>query len=128
LLSIVISILATLPFTHPNDDLGIGFLWILIFVATASLCLPCALASPLNLSSARLSRRFTWAKALLRSLSALPIPVGPAYAYAALSVAPFVENRRPVHWVKKEILAYALFAASAYVALRIRKQPPQPAQ
>jgi hypothetical protein len=39
------------------------------------------------------------------------------------AVAPFVESRRPAHWVEKEILAYALSAASAYIALRIRKQP-----
>jgi hypothetical protein len=127
LLSIAISILATLPFTHGGDDLGIGFLWILIFVATASLCLPLCLGITAELIQRNvLSRRFTWSKALLRSLLALPIAVGPVYA--AMSVAPFVESRRPVHWVEKEILAYALSAAFAYIALRIRKRPPQPAQ
>ena len=53
---------------------------------------------------------------------ALPIAVGPAY------VAVVVGSRRPTHWVEKQILFYGLAAASAYIALRIRKQPPQPAQ
>lgn len=127
LLSIVISILATLPFARGDDDLGIGFLWILIFASIASLCLPLCLGVTAELIQRNvLARRFTWSKALLRSLMALPIAVGPAYA--ALSVAPFVESRRPTHWVEKEILLYALSAATAYIALRIRKQPPRPTQ
>jgi hypothetical protein len=127
LLSIPVSILATLPFAHPDDDLGIGFLWILIFASVASLCLPLCLGVTAELIQRKvLVRRFGWSKALLRSLIALPIAVGPVYA--AVFVAPFVEGRRPTHWVEKEILFYALSAASAYVALRIRKQRPQPAQ
>jgi hypothetical protein len=73
LLSIVISILATLPFTHPNDDLGIvsfGF----DFCSYASLCLPLCLGITAELIERKvLSRRFTRSKALLRSLLALPI-------------------------------------------------------
>jgi uncharacterized membrane protein len=126
-LSIVISILATLPFTHPGYDLGIGLLWALIFGATANLLLPLCLGITAELIQSKvLSRRHSWSRALLRSLMALPIAVGPFYA--ATSVAGFVESRRPSHWVEKEILAYAVSVASAYVALRIRKQPPQPAQ
>lgn len=111
--------------THPNDDLGIGFLWILIFAATTNLCLPVCLGIAAELIQRKvLSRRFTWSNAFLRSLLALPIAVGPVYA---IFVAGFVESRRPAHWVEKEVLAYALSAASAYIALRIRK-PPQPTQ
>ena len=126
-LALVISVLATLPFAHADDDLGIGFLWILIFAAVASLCLPLCLGITAELIQRKvLARRFTWSKALLRSLMALPVAVGPLYAQ--LSVAFFVGNRRPTHWVEMEILLYALSAVSAYIALRIRKQPPQPAQ
>lgn len=126
LLALVISVLATLPFAHADDDLGIGFLWILIFAAVVSLCLPLCLGITAELIQRKvLARRFTWSKALLRSLMALPIAVGPMYAQ--LSVA-FFGNRRPTQWVEKEILLYALSAASAYIALRLRKQPPQPAQ
>jgi hypothetical protein len=122
LLSMVISVLATLPFAHPDDDLGIGFLWILIFVATASLCFPLCLGITGELIQRKvLLRRFMWSKALLRSLMALPMAVGPVYA--ALAVAPFAEGRRPAHWVEREILAYAFSAAFGYIALRIRTQP-----
>jgi hypothetical protein len=123
LLSMVISVLATLPFAQPDDDLGIGFLWGSIFALVASLFLPLCLGITAELIQRRvLARRFAWSKALLRSLMALPIAVGPAY------VAVFVGSRRPTHWVEKEILFYGLSVTSAYIALRIRKQPPQPAQ
>ena len=117
LLSIVISVLATLPFARPGDDLGIIFLWAIIFAFVTSLCLPLCLGITAELiQRAVLSRRFMWSKALFRSLMALPIAVGPAY------VAVFV---RPAHWVEIEMLFYALSAASAFTALRIRKQPLQ---
>ena len=38
-----------------------------------------------------------------------------------MSVAPFVESRRPTHRVEKQILLYGLSAASAYIALRIQE-------
>jgi hypothetical protein len=123
LLSLAISVLATLPFAQPNDDLGISFLWVSIFALVASLFLPLCLGITAELIQRKvLARRFSWSKALLRSLVALPIAVGPVY------VAVFVGSRRPAHWVEIEILFYSLSAASAYVALRISKQPPQPVQ
>jgi hypothetical protein len=123
ILSIVISVLAALPFTRPNDDLGIGFLWATTFASVTSLCLPLCLGITAELIQRKvLARRFLWSKALLRSLMALPIVVGPAY------VAVFVGSRRPAHWVEIEILFYSLSAASALVALRIRKQPLRLAQ
>ena len=69
-----------------------------------------------------LVRRFMWSKALLRSLMVWPIVAGPAY------VAVFVGSGRPVHWVEIEILFYSLSAASAFIALRITKQPLQLAE
>ncbi len=121
--SLAISVLATLRFAQPDGDLGIGFLWVSIFVMLGSLFLPLCVGITAELIQRKvLARRFTWSKALLRSLMALPIAVGPAY------VAVFVGSRRPAHWIEIEILFYSLSAASAYVALRIRKKPPQPAQ
>jgi hypothetical protein len=123
LLALVISFLATLFFANAGDDLGIGFLWAIIFASVASLCLPLSLGITAELIQRKvLARRFMWSKALLRSLMALPIAVGPAY------VAVFVGSRRPSHWVEIEIPFYGLSAASAFMALRIRKQPLQLAQ
>jgi hypothetical protein len=126
LLSLVVSFLATLPFAHPDDDLGIGILWILILASVTSLCLPLCLGITAELIQRKvLARSFMWSKALLRSLAAFPIAVGPVYA---VSVAGLVISARPTHWVEKEILLFGLSAASAYIALRIRTQPSQPAQ
>lgn len=122
MLSLAISVLATLPFAQPDDDLGIGFLWASIFAVVASLLLPLCLGITAEFIQRKLlARRFTWSKALLRSLMVLPIAVGPAY------VAVFVGSRRPAHWVEIEILFYSLSAALACIALRIQKQPPKPA-
>jgi hypothetical protein len=127
LASLVISVLATLPFAHPDDDLGIGFLWVLIFALVAALSVPLCLGITAELIQRKImARPFSGSKAFLRALMALPITVGPVYA--VVSVAPFVESRRPTHWVEKEILLYGLSAVSACIALRIRKQPPQPTQ
>jgi hypothetical protein len=126
LLSMVVSVLATLLVAHPDDDLGIAFLWILICAWVAILSVPLCLGIAAELIQRKvLARRFTWSKALLRSLLALPIAVGPLYAAVYVS---FVGSRRPTHWVGKEILLYGLSAASAYGALRIRRQPPPPVQ
>jgi hypothetical protein len=118
LLALAISVLATLPFAQPDGDLGIGFLWVSIFASVASLCLPLCLGITAELIQRKvLARRFMWSKALLRSLMALPIAVGPVY------VAVFLGSRRPAHWVEIEILFYSLSAVSAFIAVRIRKQP-----
>ena len=123
MLSIVISVLATLPFASPNDDLGIGFLWAAIFASVTSLCLPLCLGITAELIQRKvLARRFMWSKAFLRSLMAWPIVAGPAY------VAIFVGSSRPAHWLEVEILFYSLSAALALNALRIRKQPLELAQ
>jgi hypothetical protein len=126
LFSLVISVLATLPFAHPDDDLGIGFLWVLIFALVAGLSVPLCLGITAELIQRKvLARSFMWSNAFLRSAIALPIAVGPVYA---VSVTGLVEGGRPTHWVEKEILLYGLSAASAYIALRIKKQPPHPTQ
>jgi hypothetical protein len=122
-LSLAISVLATLLFTQPDDDLGIAFLLGSLFAGLASLLLPLCLGITAELIQRKLlARRFSWPMALLRSLMASPIAVGPAY------VAVFVGSRRPAHWVEIEILFYSLSAALACIALRIQKQPPKPAQ
>jgi hypothetical protein len=118
-LSFALSVVATLPFAGGDSDLGIGFLWILIFAALASLLIPLCLGITAELIQRRISvRRFTWSKALLRFVLALPIAVGPIYA--ALSVAPFIPSRRPTHWAEKEIILYGFSAIFAFFALRIR--------
>jgi hypothetical protein len=120
--SIVISFVATVPFAGEGDDLGIGFLWFLIFVPFASLLIPLCLGITAELIQRSVSLRpFAWSKALLRSLIALPIAVGPVYA--ATSVAPYIRDRRPTHWPEKEILLFGVSAVFAYFALRIRQQP-----
>jgi hypothetical protein len=120
LLALVISFLATLLFANSGDELGIGFLLAIIFASVARLCLPLSLGITAELIQRKvLARLFMWTQALLRSLMALPIAVGLAY------VTVFVGSRRPSHRVEIEIPFYALSAASAFMALRIRKQPPQ---
>jgi hypothetical protein len=55
LLALAISVLATLPFAQPDDDLGIGFLWVSILASVASLCLPLCLGI-----TAELIQRKVW--------------------------------------------------------------------
>ena len=124
LLSIAISFAVILPFAK-DDSPGLGFLWFMVLIPAASLLIPLSLGTTAELIQREvLSRRFTWANALLRSLAALPIAVGPVYT--ATSVFPYVGSRRPTHWVEKEIFLYGLSAVFAYFALRIKKRPTQP--
>ena len=123
LLSIAISFAVILPFAKDNSP-GLGFLCFMVLIPVASLLIPLSLGTTAELIQRKvLSRRFKWANALLRSLAALPIAAGPVYA--ATSVFPYVESRRPTHWVEKEIFLYGLSAAFAYLALHIKTRPPQ---
>jgi hypothetical protein len=122
--SVAVSVLATVLFAPHGDDLGIGFLWILIFLPIASLLIPLSLGVTGELIQRKvLGYGFAWSKALLRSLIALPAAIGPLYA--ATCVAPYVESRRPTHWAAKEVLLYGLSVAFVYLALRIKRRPLQ---
>jgi hypothetical protein len=86
LLSIAISLAVVVPFAR-DDSPGLGFLWFLVFIAVATLLIPLSLGVTAELIQRRvLARRFEWPKAVLRSLAALPVAVGPVYA--ALFVIP----------------------------------------
>ena len=63
---------------------------------------------------------FQWSCASRRTLVALPIAVGPVYA--AVWVMPYVESRRPAHWIEKGIFFFCVSGVFAYIALRIHKQ------
>jgi hypothetical protein len=118
LLSIAISIVAPMPFVREGD----AFLRALIFVPLAFLLVAISLGTTAELIQRSVSLgSFTWSKALLRSLMALPIAVGPVYA--ATSAAAYTVSRRPAHWAEKDFLLYGVSAVFAYFALRIRKQP-----
>jgi hypothetical protein len=100
LLSIAISFAVILPFAKDSSP-GVGFLWFMLLIPVATLLIPLSLGTTAELIQRKvLSRRFKWANALFRSLVALPIAVGPVYA--ATSVFPYVESRRPTHWVEKK--------------------------
>jgi hypothetical protein len=117
LLSFVASVLATLPFASKEDDLGIGFLWFLIFLPLAGVLTSFSLGVTAELVQRSVSiGRFEWSKAVLRSVLALPIAVGPAYA------AIITATRRPAHGAEKEVLLYAVSACFGFFALRIRKR------
>jgi hypothetical protein len=86
LLSIAISFAVILPFAKDRSP-GVGFLWFMVLIPVASLLIPLSLGTTAELIQCKvLSRRFKWANALVRSLAALPIAVGPVYA--ATSVFP----------------------------------------
>jgi hypothetical protein len=121
-LSVILSLVTILPFSTPGDDLGISFLWMLVFSIETALFIPFSLALAAELVERGIQRRnFHWSKVLLRFVMALPILAEPAYALIA--VAPFIESHRPSHWMIKEILLYCVSAVFAYFALRIYQQP-----
>lgn len=123
-LSVALSLLVVVPFVR-DDSIGYAFLWFMVLFAIVSFLTPLSLGITAELIQRKvLARRFEWPKALLRSLAALPAAVGPLYA--VLCVFPYRENRRPTHWVEKEILLYSLSIFFAYVALRIKKPAAQP--
>ena len=121
-LSIVISFLITLPFGQADSPKALGLLWIIVFLPVTGLLIPLCLGVSAELIERKVAvRRFEWPKALLRSLLALPIAVGPAYAFVC--VFPYVESHRPTNWVGKEIFLYSLSCVFAYFALRIKRRP-----
>jgi hypothetical protein len=121
-MSMAVSLAAAMLLAAPNDDLGIGFLWVSILAIVASVLLPLCLGITAELIERKvMARLFTWSRALLRSLVALPIGFGPLYFLV------FVGNR-PTHWFENQILIFGLSVVSACFALRIRRQLPRPAQ
>lgn len=122
LLSLVVSLCAVRAWAGPDDDSpALGMLWILLFVGVSSLLLPICLGLTAELVEDRvLACRFNWLKGLLRVLLALPIGVGPVYAWWVLLMRR--EDARPAHWLSKVVLLACVSAVFAYLALRIRRQ------
>jgi hypothetical protein len=120
LLSIIISFLAMLLFSRAGDDSPVlGLFWYFVFLGVGSLLIPLSLGTTAEIVQRRVfARSFRWSCALFRSLLALPIGVGPLYA--AWYVIPYIESRRPTHWVEKEFLYCVLSGTFAYFALRVR--------
>jgi hypothetical protein len=126
LLSLVASFFVVRGFAAPGDDSpALGMLWILLFVAISGLLVPVCLGFTAELVQAKvLVCRFNWGRGLLRVVLALPIGVGPVYAWWVLLMRR--EEVRPAHWFAKVILLSSLSAVSAFLALRIRRQVVKP--
>jgi len=108
----------------PNDDSPVlGLLWFMLAVVLAGLLVPVSLGVTGEMVERKAhGRSFRWLKALLRSLIALPIVLGPVYT--AFWVTPWVESSRQPHWVVKQTILYCLSATFAYLALRIKRASP----
>lgn len=119
--SVVVSFVTVLLLTGTGDDsLAAGLAWFFVFLGVGSFLVPLSLGTTAELVQCRiLVQSFSCPKAFLRSLVALPIVAGPLYA--VVLVFPFVENRRPAHWVGKLISSCILSGVFAFLALRIRK-------
>jgi len=122
LLSIVVAFVTVLPFSlHDDGSPGLGILWFMVFLVEATVIVPLSLGATAELIERKVqNRKFRWSNAFTRFVMALPIAIGPLYA--AICVNLYVENRRPTHWLMKEILLYCVSGLFAYFALRIKKQ------
>ncbi len=108
------------PFRPDEDSPGLGILLILLFVGISSLFVPVCLGMAAELVQDKvLARRFNWVKGVLRVLLALPMSIGPAYAFWVLIHR---EDSRPAHWLVTLILLGCLSAVFTYLALRIKRQ------
>lgn len=108
------------PFRPDEDSPGLGLLLILLFVGVSSLFVPMCLGLAAELVQDKvLERRFNWVKGLLRVLVALPMSIGPAYAFSVLTLR---EDSRPAHWLAKLTLLGCVSAVFTYLALRIKRQ------
>jgi hypothetical protein len=121
-LAFVLSFLTVFAMNGGRDDSpGLGLLWIVVLSAEASLLTSLGLGLTAEFIERKVQvRPFRWSKALLRSLLALPIAIGPIYS--EFYVRPFVEDHRPVHYSAKEVILYCVSGLFAYMALRIRSR------
>ncbi len=108
------------PFRPEEDSPGLGFLLVFLFVGVSSLFVPMCLGLAAELVQDKvLARRFNWAEGLFRVLLALPMSIGPAYAFWVLIHR---EDSRPAHWPATLILLGCVSAVFTYLALRIKRQ------
>ena len=124
--SIVISRL-TIQLFIPADENPVigGFFWLFTLLAEGTLLVPLSLAITAELVERTVqARRYSWSKARRRFLVAVPMAIGPVYAVFVVTA---MEDRRPAHWLQMGVLVNCVSAVFAYLALRIRKQPMQPA-
>jgi MFS family permease len=125
-LSVVISFF-TIQFFIPADENPVigGLFWLYALLAEGTLLVPLSLAITAELVEYKVqARRYSWPKACRRFLVAIPMAIGPVYA---VFVVMTVEDRRPAHWFQMGVLVNCVSEVFAYLALRIRKQPMQPA-
>jgi hypothetical protein len=122
LLSLAVSFGAVRAWAGSNDDSPVlGMLWILLFVGVSGLVLPLCLGLTAELVQGKVSsRRFSWLRGLLRALLALPVSIGPVYAWWVLLMRR--EDARPAHWLPNLILLLCISTVFAYVALRIKRE------
>ena len=122
LFSVVLSMFSVMAFVPASDGSpGDGLLWIFLFVAEAALLVPFSLGLTAELIERKAQGRdFQWLKGLKRFLIAIPISIGPVYALTC--VWPYIEDRRPSHWVWNEAALYIVSGAFAYLALRINRK------
>lgn len=108
------------PFRPDEDSPALGMLLILLFVGFSSLFVPTCLGLVAELVQDRvLARRFSWLRGLLRSLLALPMAIGPVYAWRVLALR---EDARPTHSLANLVLLICVSAVFAYLSLRIKRQ------
>jgi hypothetical protein len=90
-----------------DDSPGLGILWFLVFVAEASLLIPLSLGIAAEVIERRAQlRRFQWPRVFLRFLLPPPIVVGSLCT--AVWIMPYIQSRRPTHWVEKDIFLFCL--------------------
>jgi MFS family permease len=121
LLSLAVSFCAVWAWAGSYDDSpALGILWILLLVVMFGLFLPLCLGLTAELLQGRnIARRFSWLRGMLRAVVALPISVGPVYAWWVLLMRR--EDARPSHWLVNLVLLLAVSALSAFLALRVSR-------
>ena len=121
LLSLIVAFCAVWAWAGWDDSSpALGIMMFLFFVGISGLILPVCLGLTAELLQSKvLARRFSWLRGLRRALFALPIAVGPWYAYWVLFA--LRADARPIQWLVNMVLFVCISTASAYIALGISR-------
>jgi hypothetical protein len=125
LLSLIASYCVVRGLAAPDENsFLLGLWWSFLSVGVSSLLVPICLGFTAELVQDKvLGCRFNWVRGLQRVLLALPMGVGPVYAWWVLIHR---EDARSAHWLAELVLLGCVSAVFAYLALRVRRQLAKP--
>lgn len=125
LVSLIASVCIVRGFAAPDENsFLLGMWWSFLFAGVSSLLIPICLGFAAELVQDKvLGCRFNWMRGLQRVLLALPIGVGPVFAFWVLIHR---EDARPAHWLAEMVLLGGVSAVFACLALHVRRQMAKP--